>query len=53
MMKKKKKPRRATDAQIELDHEVIADLAAPDAELDAVRGGVRPSQNCRAATGAG
>ena len=49
-MKKKQTPRPA-GAQIELDHEVIADLAVTDADLDAIRGGQRPSTNCRAGAG--
>lgn len=51
MKKKQQQARRATEAQIELDHEVIADLAATDADLDAIRGGQRPSTNCRAGAG--
>jgi len=46
----KKKQPRPDGAPIELDQEVIADLAVSDADLDAIRGGVRPSTACRAAT---
>jgi len=47
----KKTPTSPTTSpkRLELDQEVIADLAATDADHDAIRGGQRPTTWCRAA----